>query len=511
MTADFGTESVRVALFDPLGRVIAMSEHPYATYHPHAGWAEQKPAEWRSAFINAARKVVTESGVEPVRIASLTVDTTCSTLCFLDSSFNPLCDSILWMDVRSSDQARRISATNDDALKYNGHGNVPADWMPSKMLWMKENRPEIYRASVHVCEFQDWMNYLLTGRYVGCLNNFTVRWYFDDGKGGWPERFYHRIGIAEILDKVPAEVFGVGEIIGEIEPGIAAEIGLPPCTVVVQGGSDAYVGTLGLGVVHEGDVGLITGSSHLLLGATTREVHDPSISGAFPDAVLPGLSLLEGSQTSTGSVLKWYTGNFINSDIVQGAANARLGLYEYLDSEARDIALGSEGLIVLDHWQGNRNPFSDPLSRGVLWGLSLKHTPFHVYRAIMEGVAYGTRLILDAFRHCGLRCERLIAGGGITRSSVWMQIHSDVLGLPIVVNTVTDVPLLGCAVVSARAMGLYPSIESAVAAMVHCADMVVPDTAKTAAYVSFVERYRATYERMADLMNDMTSRHSARE
>lgn len=511
LAVDFGTESVRAAIFDAQGNVVAIGDHPYSTYHPYSGWAEQKPAEWRASFIGVVKEVVKGSHVAPARIRSIAVDTTCSTLCFLDKSFHPIYNSILWMDVRSSDQARKIASMKHDALKYNGRGHVPADWMPPKILWVKENRPDIYRDAVHICEFQDWANYQLTGKYVASMNNITARWYFDNRNGGWPATFYDSIGIEDILDKIPSTVLKVGDIIGGIAPAIASELGLTPQTIVVQGGSDAYIGTLGLGVIHEGDVALITGSSHLLLGMTNREVHDPSISGAFPDAVLPGLFIMEGSQTSTGSVLKWYTNNHVNPEVIKEAKKAGTALYEYLDSRASAIPIGSEGIIVLDHWQGNRNPFSDPFSRGIIWGLSLKHSPFHLYRAIMEGIAYGTKLILDAFQRNGLACERLMAGGGITKSKVWIQIHSDVLGLPISINNVPDVPLLGCAVLSACAMGLYPSISAAVAAMVKCETVIEPDLKKTAIYSYFVEKYSSTYARMADLMNDMTSRYSVVE
>jgi FGGY-family pentulose kinase len=511
LTVDFGTESARAAIFDAQGKAVATSDCTYATYYPHGGWAEQEPVEWRKAFIEVVRNVVSASRVSPSHIRTIAVDTTCSTLCFLDEKFDPICRSILWMDVRSSGQARKIASSKHEALKYNGSGQVPADWMPSKILWVKENRPEIYRNAVHICEFIDWVNYLLTRKYVASINNVTARWYYDNSNGGWPAEFYETVGIGDLLDKVPSKVLRVGEIVGGIDPTLADEMGLSARTIVVQGGSDAYIGTLGLGVVHEGDVALITGSSHLLLGLTRNDVHSPSISGSFPDAVIPGLRIMEGSQISTGSVLKWFSNSFINGDITREAKRKGVSLYEYLDSKMADITIGSEGIIVLDHWQGNRNPYSDPLSRGVIWGLSLNHSPFHVYHAIMEGIAYGTKIILDGFQTNGLMCERLMAGGGITRSKVWMQIHSDVLGLPIHINEVSNVALLGCAVLSARAIGLYPSIEAASRAMVRCETVIEPDLKKTAEYSYYVEKYAATYSRMADLMNDMASRRSLGE
>jgi len=503
LTLDFGTESVRGALFDDAGNMVYTASREYKTYYPRPGWAEQNPEEWWEAFLWVLRNITDNSGVDSTSIVSMTVDTTSCTVLALDGKFTPLRNAIIWMDVRAFHQAGRIAQSGMDALKYNGYGSVSAEWMPSKALWLKENEPEVYYNAVHICEFQDWINYRLTGEYVGSINNTTVRWYYDSRSGGWPADFYEHIGLGDVIKKFPPDILALGKIIKKIKPHIASLTGLSKETIVVQGGADAYIGILGLGAVKPGRLAFITGSSHLLLGHTEKEFHKKGIFGAFPDAVMPGLYVVEGAQISTGSILKWLKQGFIGKEYEHKAEQKNLFLYEYMNGLAKDIKIGSEGLVLLDYWQGNRNPLTDAQARGVVWGLSLKHTPVHVYRAVMEGVAYGTEHIMRYFRESGYQPKEIHACGGATNSSLWMQIHSDVLGLPIFLTEEPNAPLLGDAVLASYGAGVYNSIEEAAERMVKIKRKIEPYPGNTEAYRYYVDKYIETYPRLKDLMHDM--------
>jgi ribulose kinase len=210
--------------------------------------------------------------------------------------------------------------------------------------------------------------------------------------------------------------------------------------------ADAFAGMLGLGAVKPDRLALITGSSHVLLGQSKEEFHRKSVFGAFPDAVIPGLCAVEGSQISTDSVLKWFKDQFIGHEYERQAEKEGLNLYDYLRGLARQIKIGSDGLILLNYWQGNRNPVTDSEVRGVVWGFSLKHSAAHLYRAIMEGIAYGTEYILRQFKDAGFEPDGIYVCGGATNSDLWMQIHADVMGLPIVTtSTGTSRPIGVCA------------------------------------------------------------------
>ncbi len=500
---DFGTESVRGALFNEHGNMVYTSACEYQTMFPGQGWAEQFPDQWWDAFIGIAKDIVQNSGVKSERILSAAVDTTSCTVLVLDENFTPLRNALLWMDVRAFRQAEKISACGKNALKYNGFGSVSAEWMPSKALWVKENEPELWERARYVCGFQDWINYRLTGEYVGSINNTTVRWYYDSRSDGWPRDFYRAIGLEDAIEKFPQRILELGAPIAPIRSDVAKETGLSKKTLTVQGGADAYIGILGLGAVKPGRIAFITGSSHLMLGQATEEFHKKGIFGGFPDAVMPGLYVVEGAQISTGSVLKWFKNGFTGKELEEEASRKGLSIYDYMNKRAKDVKIGSDGLILLDYWQGNRNPLTDSQARGVIWGLSLNHTPVHVYRAIMEGVAYGTEHIMRYFKASGFDPKEIYACGGATNSDLWMQIHSDVMGVPIHLTEEPNAPLLGDAILASCGAGVYSSIEEAASVMVRIKKSIEPNKENTEQYSYYVDKYIETYPRLKDLMHDM--------
>ncbi len=505
LTFDFGTESVRGGIFDSKGRLIATESKSYKTYFPNPGWAEQEPDEWWNSFLYVAKSLIGSFNKRD-KIEGITVDTTSCTVLAMDKDFNPLRKAIIWMDVRAYQQAVKIANVDVEALKYNGYGNVSAEWMPCKALWIKENEPELYSRAEHICEFQDWVNYKLTGNYVGSINNVTIRWYYNAEGNGWPLNFYEKIGLGDLIPKFPEKILKLGDKVGNLKDELVSVLELKKSIPVLQGGADAYIGMIGLNVVKPGRLAFITGSSHLLLGLANKDFHKKGIFGTFPDALIPGLYVVEGGQISTGSIMKWYKDNFINCEIEREAEKNRQKIYDYMSSIAKELPIGSEGLILLDYWQGNRTPLTDPQARGVIWGLSLKHTPFHIYRAIMEGVAYGTEHIRRYFKDAGFEPEEVYACGGVTQSDLWMQIHSDVLGLPINIPEEPNAPLLGDAILAAYGTGCYSSIEEAALNMVEVAKKVEPDLENTKEYSFYVDRYIETYPALKGLMHDMVKK-----
>jgi ribulose-phosphate 3-epimerase len=197
---------------------------------------------------------------------------------------------------------------------------------------------------------------------------------------------------------------------------------------------------------------------------------------------LPGLHVIEGGQTSTGSIVNWFK-NMLSPNIT----------YEALNDEAKLVPEGSEGLTCLDHFQGNRTPHTDAASRGCLVGLTLKHTPAHIFRSLMEGVAFGTRLILDTMSKRGYRPDSIAIAGGATRSELWLQIHADVCNVPFVLPKCTEAPMLGCAILAAVAAGTYPDIATAVSSMVQVDRVIRPNPDAHGKYELAYQRYISLY------------------
>ena len=490
---DGGTEGLRAGIFDVFGTPLAYASTSYPTQFPAPSWAEQDPNDWWDALGKSVRKAISDSEISVDQIAAMAVDTTCCSVVALDDSGNPVRPALIWMDVRSAEQAEQMVATEDNALliNSNGSGPVSAEWMIPKALWIKQNEPKNFDRAVTICEYQDYINLHLTGRLGASINNVSTRWHCDYSREGVPKSLLEKLDLVELAEKWPQDVFRLGELVGRLTPRAAGHLGLTPDLPVVQGGADAQIGMIGLGVVKPGNLALITGSSHLHLGLSEKPFHGTGIWGTYADALLPGLHTVEGGQTSTGSVINWLKNLFGESD------------YEALNLDASKLPPGSENLIVQEHFQGNRTPHTDPNSRGAFHGLTLKHGREHLFRAAIEGVAFGSELILESMRTNGFFPEIIVVSGGATRSELWLQIHSDVSNLPLILTKNPDAPLLGCAILAAVGAEIYEDIPTAVEQMVQFDRVIEPNSEVNAEYQPFYEAYKASYVGLRNIRNNL--------
>ncbi|KAI3438241.1 hypothetical protein D9Q98_000678 [Chlorella vulgaris] len=481
---DGGTESIRAGVFDLSGTPLSFSSAAYPTAYPAPGWAEQNPGDWWAGLGTAVRQALESAGVQPSEVAAISIDTTCCTVVALDEAGAALRPALLWMDMRSAAQAAKVAACGDEALAVNsgGKGPVSAEWMVPKALWLKEEEPAVFEAAHRICEYQDYINFHLTGRWAASVNNASVRWHYNTRRqGGWPAGMLQKLGLEALLHKWPADVLPLGAVVGGLTTAAAAHLGLPEGLPVAQGGADADVGMLGLGVIRPGQLALLTGSSHLHLGVTDELFHGSGMWGVYPDAILPGVHMVEGGQTSTGSVINWYRCLVGEPD------------YDTLAAEAAVVPPGAEGCMCLDHFQGNRTPHTDAHSRGAITGLTLRHGRGHVFRALLESICFGTEHIFETMRANGYSPTSVTVAGGATRSPLWMQIHADISNIPFILTKVSDAPALGAAILAAVAAGLYPDVPAACAHMVHQDRVVQPDPACHAEYRRLHAAYKKLY------------------
>jgi FGGY-family pentulose kinase len=507
MGIDYGTGGVRVGLFDRDGAPAVFHAVEFKTHHPRPGWAEQDPAEWWSSLVQAVRQAMEQSGVSREEVAGISVDATSATVMATDEQGKHLRPAIMWMDVRAADQARRLQETGYPALKYNGFGAVSAEWGIPKAAWLKENEPKTWNSAARICDCGDWMIQRLTGEWAASINFASSKYYYDRDEGGFPVSLLQAIGIEDLLEKYPQNVLDLGVPVGELRKDVAEELGLTAGTPVAEGGIDAYMGALGLGVVEPGKLALITGSSHVMIGQAGEAIHGRGLWGAYTDAMIRGQYTIEAGQASTGTVVAWFKNQFAGN-VAAEAERRGVDPYVILNELASDVPIGSDGLIVVDYFQGNRSPHTDPLVRGMIWGLSLSHGPGHLFRAILEGICYGTEDIFRNMRGHDFEPRSIVVAGGPTKSNLWMQMHADVSNVPISFTRETEGPVLGSAMLAAVGAGIYPSIQAAAERMVHTERTIEPDKDRHEAYRFYVDRYIDTYPRMMDVMHK-TTRHVA--
>lgn len=488
---DAGTQSTRAAIFDDRGIKLGSVETEHHMRYFHDGRVEHCPMDLWQALKASVAGALERTGIDSREIRGIGVDGTCSTTIFCDCQGEPLMDAVVWMDTRAREEVKIIAQSGHKALSYSG-GQDAVEWLVPKALWAKRNIPELYHRAGYIVESLNWLNFKLTGRWTASRCNSTIAWNYASVDGGWDREFFEEIGLGDILDKWPPVVQPMGEVCGRISSRAAEELGLAEGTPVGQGGVDAHAAMLGMGVVDTGVVAMSLGSSsvHLALSREPREI--PGLWGPYPEAVFNGTWLLQGGQSSTGSVVKWFRENFFG-----GFPGMELPDYSQLDSWGAQIPPGCQGLVALEHFQGNRSPYRNPAAAGVFRGLTLAHNRSHMYRALLEGAAFGTRLITDLFREYGMDVEQVRICGGGARSRLWTQIHADVTGIPFVTMEEKEAAVLGAAICGAVAGETFDSLEDAAGKMTRKAVVIQPDKENHRLYEKnfsvYVETYRALY------------------
>jgi sugar (pentulose or hexulose) kinase len=477
---DVGTESARAVLFDPLGNSRGSGTATYVTRHPEAGWAEQDPVEVWNAVVAAVRQTLVACPGAIVEGCSLA--STAVTLTAVASTGETLGPALLWMDTRAAIEADEINRTNHPALWYTG-GAISPEWMLPKALWLKRHDPDRYDRAQYIVDLHDWLIYQLTGRWALSLSTISGEWCYVSSRGGWPYDLLDAVGLADLPMKWPDVILAAGEPVGCLTPRAAETTGLPPGLPIVQGLMDSYAAALACDVFAPNRLSLSLGSSSSYLALMQSPISDDRLLGPVPDAFGHGTWAMQGGQTSAASAVRWFQKAFA-PDVP----------YTVLDEEATIVPPGCEGVRALDTLQGCRTPYRDSKSRGALWGFGLTHNRAHVYRALLEAVAYGGRLIVETLQDVGVSTDNILACGGGSQSSLWMQIHADVLRRPIAVLAETRAPSMGAAICAGVGVGLFNSLTSAASAMARPTKTYYPDPSTQLAYAAGYDGYLAGYQ-----------------
>ncbi len=492
---DFGTGGVRVGVFDLAARrMLGEREEAYATVYPRPGWAEQFPADWWQALGRATGGLMQELG-KP-EIAAVSVATTASTVVACGRNGAPLRPALLWMDCRAAAEAERSASSVNPVMRYVGGSNA-AEWLISKAMWLKVHEPAVYAAADIICECIDYVNFLLTGRWVGSRMNATCKWNYDSVAGRFPEGLYEELGVPGLAAKLPQEIHAVGAPIGQVSAGAAAHLGLSNRPLLVQGGIDAHIGMLGADTLKPGDMLMIGGTSVVQLFQLDCERPMPGFWGPYPNALVDDYWLVEAGQVSAGSVLSWFASQLFELD-----AEGRAALYE----RAAKIPVGGTGLITLDYFMGNRTPWRDPLLRGAVLGLSLGHDRAAVYRSAVEGVALASANVLKRMLELDVPVRHIVTSGGYGRNRLWLQATVDAIGMPVHLSTESNLTIIGAAACAAAGAGLVSDLFEAARAVAQPTVEIVPDAKAKASYQSLLADYLEATEALKGISHRLAER-----
>lgn len=494
MGIDTGTQGVRIGISDTRGKLIFEKEQKWETEFPKVGWAEQNPLNWWEA-VNGIFEQIAHTLDSEIRqnIKACCVCATSTTAIPVDQEGRPLMNAMMWMDARSRKEMQEINDTGHPVLDYCGK-ETSFEWMIPKALWIKRNRTDVYNACYKIVDQLDWMNYQLCGEWSSSICNTTCKWNYVSSMGGYQRDFFEQIGFEDYEEKLIMRVDKIGDVVGTILPQISEKYGFFREMKIVQGGIDAHIAMFGLDVLKPGKLGVIMGTSFVHLCLSDQNPDMKGIWGPYDGAVLDDMWLLEGGQISASGLVNWFRHNF---HIPEKDGNPYGHLLEIPD----EIPIGADGVTVLDFFQGNRTPYKDAMAKGVIFGLNIKHTWKHIYRAVLESVSYGTQNIIRNFEEQGYPVASITACGGVTKDRRWLQMISDVTGKPIIVNENIQAGVLGCCVVAASKGRFYNDFQSAAEHMVKPKFIVEPDMKNHEEYQPYFHKYLELYESLKDLMH----------
>lgn len=495
LSFDFGTGGVRAGVYDTDRRqMLAQAEASYATHYPRVGWAEQSPAEWRTALRQAGRAALEAAGRRTVD--AVCTATTASTVAICRRDGTPLAPAILWMDCRAEAEARATAQLSHPVMRYCG-GSDAVEWLVPKAMWLKRNRPEIWNGAEIVCEALDYINFDLTGDWVGSRMNAACKWNYDSAEGRFVPDIYEAFGVADLIERLPQRIVPVGGVIAPMRAGMAAELGLENRPVVAQGGIDAHIGILGADTIEPGGMLFIGGTSIVQLVQLAREADVSGFWGPYPNALNDGRWLVECGQVAAGSMLNWLSGEMFGLDAAGHAA---------LIADVAAAPSRSEGLLALDYMMGNRTPYRDAALRGALMGLTLGHTRADVYAAAIDSIALGSANVLSVLKARGVSVGRVMMAGGIVKNAVWLQATVDAIGQPVEVAREDNLSLVGTAAAAAAAIGAFADLASAAAACVAPSKALLPDPARAEWFDRMLPLYQDATERLRPVLHQLADR-----
>lgn len=538
---DFGTLSARAVLVEvDTGNIIstAVKNYKYAVldeYLPDGvtrlelDWALQYPGDYIEAIGTVVKAVLKESKISPEDIVGLGTDFTECTMLPVDKGGTPLCmkDEYksnphsyvkLWKHHAAQEEANklnRIAAERGEAFLARYGGKISSEWMIPKIWQILDEAPEIYYAADRFMEAADWITLQLTGEVKrnSCTAGYKAIWHKQEG---YPSNEFFKAldpRLENVIDeKLGRKIYPLGTKAGEIT-GKAAELtGLKVGTAVAVGVGDAHCAVPGIGITEPGKMLMVMGTSGCDMLLSDREVMVPGICGVVEDGIVPGYFGYEAGQACMGDHFQWFVQNCVPAGYYKEAEEKNINIFTLIENKANSLRPGESGLLALDWWNGNRSVLVDADLSGVILGCSLATKPEEIYRALVEAIAYGKKMIIETFKQNGVSINELYAAGGIPdKSSLTMQIFADVMNMDIKMAASPHSCAIGSAmfgtVAAGKDRGGYDSIIDAAKAMGKIKDKIYrPIPANVEIYNEIYAEYAILHDYFGRGANDVMKR-----
>ena len=487
---DSSTTATKALVMDERGKVVAIGRSEYGFETPRPLWSEQSPELWWNATVVAVQDALAAAGISGADVAGIGLTGQMHGLVLLDEGGAVLRPSILWNDQRTQAECDEIRdrVGPEELIAVTGNDALTGFTAP-KILWVRNNEPEVFSRVAHVLLPKDYVRFRLTGEYAIDRAGGSGTILFDLAARDWsPE-------VAAALD-IPTEwlppTFEGPDVTGVVTEAAAALTGLRPGTPVMAGGGDQAANGVGVGAVTPGVVAMSVGTSGVVFAAADQPIIEPAGRlHAFCHAV-PGMWHLMGVMLSAAGSYKWFKDTFA-PDLS----------YDDLNDAAAAAPAGSGGLVFLPYLTGERTPHPDPLARGAFVGLTVRHGLGHMARAVMEGVAFGLRDSVELMAAEMELGEVRVSGGGAS-SELWLRIIADVIGLPVRVVGTAESAAHGAAILAAVGAGTFVSVAAACDVVVELGEITEPGPDATT-YDEMYPVYRGLYPALRESFHRLST------
>jgi len=483
---DIGTTGTKTVLFDTKSGIVAQASRETTLYSPSPGFAEADTDQWYAGAVESIREVLSTSGISGDSVAAVAVSGMVPAVVAIDAEGKPLRRAILQNDARAHREVGELATALDgvDLVAMTGSALTQQSVAPTT-VWLRTHEPDVYDRTAHYVGSYDWV---LTA--LGAEVHVEQNWALESGLFTIDGDVADAVIAAAGLDAATVgPVHRPGTRVGELSREAAEQTGLPAGTALIVGGADHVLSAFAAGVNKPGDALVkLGGAGDILVASDTRVVDERLYLDAHP---VPGHWLPNGCMATSGSLIRWFQALIGGDDLT------------VLDDEA--TASGPAEVLCLPYFLGEKSPIHDPDLRGVFAGMHLGHTRADLYRSVLEAIAFGFRHHVDVFTDIGIRPNRVMITNGGSKSTLWKQIHADVLGIEL--RPVRGHPgaSLGAAVIAAIGVGALDDWSDA-ARFVSLDPPVVPDPARRAAYDDAYPMWRDLGTATAPISHAMASR-----
>jgi len=489
---DIGTYETKGVLVDNAGNIISQAAKKHEMIVPQSGWAEHRPMEdWWGDFTYVSKKLIEQSKCNPKDILAVSASTIGPCMLPLDKNGEPLMNAVLYgVDTRAHKEIDLLNSSIGEEKIMQFNGNVlTSQQVGPKILWLKNNRPEIYAKTNKIVNGTGFINFKLTGRYT--TDHFSAAFVsplYDINKQAWSNELND--GIIDI-EKL-ADLVWTNEIIGKITSTASNETGLAEGTIVTSGTIDAAAEAISVGVIGTGDMMMMYGSTMFYILVTDKVLSDKRL--WYSPWLFKGEHSSMGGLATSGTLTHWFKNNFAQ-ELTGDDTFIRLA------QEAEKSPPGSKGIVFLPYFSGERTPIHDTHAKGSFFGLDLTHNRSDMYRSIFEGIAYGTKHVFDTFKELNYVPSKLYSVGGGTKNKIWSQTTSDIIGLNQILRKTTLGASYGDAFLAAHACGdlkkddinNWNAVDYEIEAKTNDQDI----------YSKGYKNFRKLYESTKDLMKEM--------